>query len=414
MNPSTLYVGIDVARDRLDVSFLDADEEQVHLAQAYPNRPAGWQALVESLQGLSEQFRRIVCGMESTAVFHEGVARYLREQVELVYDVQVLNPLAVKRLGQAMLRNAKTDKADSRLIAQHVIRMKPEPTPPASPAHEALKEITRRRRRFVEDRSQESNRLHTLLHRHYPGYRQIVGKHLTVSLLTVLSQAQSPRAILAQPVADIARISIGTRRYIGLDLAGKFHQLARSAPSQQFPRSTELLLQMSARRILELKNHIKSLDECIAEMTKSLPEIALLQTIPGIGAVTAGTIVAEVGDIRRFPTKEKFVGYCGLYPIVWESGQVKRKYRMTRQGNRWLKTALLVASAPARLYNPRIAAFDQRLHASNKTTKAAGGALATKLAHFCWAILTKNQPWSDKVAKNAQRKAEAMLATKPS
>ena len=378
--------GIDVAKDKLDVSVLDANESVVLAPMTFENRPSGWQELLDTLKPLNGKYGAIPmeCGMESTAMFHEGVAHFLRSQNQLALKVHVINPLSIKRLGQAMLRNAKTDKADSRLIALFLSRMKPASEYAPSREQKALKEATRRRRRFVEDRSQECNRLHHLLHRHYPGYQKILGRVFTISLLKVLSDMQSPRAILEHSIENLASISTGSRHVIGAKIATRIHEFARQAPEPQLPRSTELLIRLSARRILEIQDHIDTLDECIAEMGNSMPVVALLRSIPGIGPVTAATIAAEVGDIRRFPTKDKFVGYCGLYPIVWESGTVKRKYRMTRQGNRWLKTALLVVSGAARQHNPQLVAFYDRLRSAGKSTKAVGGALAAKLAHFCW------------------------------
>ena len=406
-----LFVGIDISRDKLDVSFFNADESPVHPMTTFDNGPPGWAVFLDTFKSLSVRHGIILCGMESTGVFHEGIARYLREQKTVPIEVHVLNPLGVKRLGQAMLRNAKTDKADSRLIAQYLIRMKLAPVTFPSLNQIALKEVTRRRRRFIGDRSQEINRLHALLHRHYTGYQKILGRKFTVSFLSVLVEMQSPRAILGHSVEHLAKVSVGRRHVVGPKIAQRIHDTARQAQVQELASSTERLIQMSARRILEIRRHIATLDECIAEMGKDMPMVALLRSIPGIGPVTSAVIVAEVGDITRFATKAKFVGYCGLYPIVWESGTVKRKYRMTRQGNRWLKTALLVVSGAARQYNPRIATFYARLRKKGKSTKAAGGALATKLAHFCWAMMTKNESWSTGKAEEGRLKAEAMLAS---
>lgn len=408
-----LFVGIDVSRDKLDVSFFNAEESPVRPMTTFENRPPGWAEFLITLESLSAGHGIILCGMESTAVFHEGIARFLREQKTTRVEVHVLNPLTVKRLGQAMLRNAKTDKADSQLIAQFLIRMKPKPVPLPSPMQTALKEVTRRRRRFIGDRSQEINRLHALLHRHYTGYQKIMGRKFTMSFLSVLVEMQSPRTILEHSVEHLAKMSVGHRHVVGPKIAQRIHDTARQAQVQELARSTERLIQMSARRILEIRRHIHTLDDCIEDMGKEMPMVALLLSIPGIGPVTSAVIVAEVGDITRFPTKEKFVGYCGLYPIVWESGTVKRKYRMTRQGNRWLKTALLVVSGATRRYNPRIAAFYARLRKRGKSTKAAGGALAMKMAHFCWAMMTKNESWSPEQAEKGRLKAEAMLAPTP-
>jgi len=125
--------------------------------------------------------------------------------------------------------------------------------------------------------------------------------------------------------------------------------------------------------------------------------------------VSAAAILAEVGDIRRFANSTQFVGYCGLYPIVWESGETRRRYRMTFKGNRMLKMTLLVASAAARQYNPVIATFYERLRRRGKSKKAAGGAIARKMAALVFTLLARNEPWSADKASRGMQKAAAML-----
>ena len=77
-----------------------------------------------------------------------------------------------------------------------------------------------------------------------------------------------------------------------------------------------------------------------------------------------------------------------------------------------LKTTLLVASAAARQYNPVIAIFYERLRASGKSKKAAGGAIARKMACIVHALLTSDRPWSEELAAKGLAKADAMLASK--
>lgn len=412
MQVRRFFVGMDVAKDTLDVTILDGDEKTVRPSRTYENNPDGWAQLVETLDTLASQGQPVQCAMESTGRYHEGVARCLSGRGQST-EVHVINPVAVKRFGQAMLKDSKTDKADSRLIALYLIRMKPAVTPMPTQELQALKEVTRRRRRLVEDRGMEKNRLHATLHRHFPGYQQHLGTELTKGLLKVLSEIQSPQAIIDYSVDKLARISVAFRHRFGTKRAEALTALARQAPVQKLSPASELLVKTSADRILSFDVTIKSYDECIAKMVEASPAGRLLLSIPGVGPVTASTILAEVGDMAKFPSADRFVGYCGLYPIVWESGQVKRKYRMSRKGNRWLKTALLVVAGPARMNNPAIASFADRLAQRGKSAKAIGGAIAAKLARIIWAVLTKNEPWSEEIASRGTRKAEAMLAENP-
>lgn len=415
MPTPNLFVGIDVAKSKLDVCFLDANESPVHPGAIYPNAPRGWSQLLDALDALHSSDGYVPwCTMESTGVYHEAFSRYLSAQERVPMVVDVLNPSRVKHLAKAMLLDAKTDKLDRRVIAQYTIRMKLVHTPLPTDERQALKEITRSRRRFVGDHTKEVNRLHSLLHRHYPGYQDILGQTLTLSLLAILSDIQSPEEILERSVDQLAAIRIGARHRVRRSIATRVRELASQAPVQKLGPAVELLIRMRARRIREIDAQLAELDACIAEQVDAIPQGRLLMSIPGLGPVTAAVILAEVGDIRQFASKEAFVGYCGLYPIVWESGDAKRKYRMTRKGNSWLKTALLVVTGPARLHNPTIAEYSQRLKDRGKTSKAAAGALARKLAHIVWAIMTSGQPWSNERARQGQEKGTAMRRNRTS
>ena len=410
MQVRRFFVGIDVSRDTLDVTVLEENEKTVHPSSSYENNPAGWAQLVGTLDSLASGTGVVQCAMESTGRYHEGVAQHLRGHNRIAKTV-VLNPLAVKRFGQAMLKDTKTDKADSRQIALYLIRMKPEPTFHPEPELQTLQEATRRRRRLVEDRSSEKNRLHASLHRHYPGYQKHLGKRLNLSLLTVLSEMQSPGAIVEYSADKLARISTAKNHTVGKKLAEKITAAAQQAPVQTLAPATELIIRTSAQRILDLDKLIKTFDSCIKPIVRKMPFGKLLLSMPGLGPVTVATVLSEVGDIRHFPTADKFVGYCGLYPVVWESGQAKRSYSMSRKGNRWLKTALLVVTGAAGRFNPILKRFRERLLQRGKSKKAVGGAMAAKLARIIWAMMTKNQFWSDTIAQSGLKKADSMLAS---
>jgi transposase len=198
---------------------------------------------------------------------------------------------------------------------------------------------------------------------------------------------------------------------VGCASAIKLSALAKAAPPRILPGMARLSIQDAAARILQLNHFIHGMDAAIAqELARLFPE-TVLASIPGLGPVSVASILAEVADIQRFPDKETFVGYCGLYPIAWESGDTKLRFRMTRKGNRMLKMTLLVASAAARQYNPAIRHFYARLRARGKSKKAAGGAIARKMAEIVWAVLTSNQPWSEEIALRGIARGEEMIQT---
>lgn len=415
MSAKALFVGIDVANAKVDVAFLDGEARTVRPPATYGNDPEGWVALRAAIVAAASPLGRkaeVVCGMEATGNMHKRLEQALRAERRRKLEVHVLNPRAVKSFAKALLTSAKTDRIDSHVIALFLMRMKPSPAAPVPELFEEFREATRTRRRLIEERTDAKNRLHKLLRYHFPGYRKLLGKYLSKGILVAVGARPSPHLVLAAEPGEIAAISYGSRHRVGAALEDKLRALAAQAPRADLPKLTQMLLRTTARRILDLDALVAEMDEGIADMLEQLFPGQVLTSIPGLGAVSAAAILAEVGDIARFETKTDFIGYCGLYPIVWESGEAKRRYRMTTKGNRMLKMTLLVASASARQYNPAIAAVYERLRARGKTTKAAGGAIARKLAEIAFTLLVRNEQWSAEKATAGIAKSFAMTEVK--
>lgn len=416
MHAAPLYIGLDVASAKLDVCFIDAAARTVRPAKTFPNDPKGWTALktaiVAAARLLGEDVR-VVCGMESTGVYHKGVEATLRKERRRKLEVHVLNPRAVKYFAKAQLKDCKTDAGDAQLIALYLLRMSPKPAAELPELFEAFREATRTRRRFIEDRTEAKNRLHKLLRLHFPGLRSRLGKTLPAKLLLALEQWPAPDLILAQSAENIAGLRYGRGHRAGQAFAAALREVAEEATHPVLPHATQLLIQLTTRRILDLDAQLVRLDAAIEELLDQLFPGQVLTTIPGLGKVSAAAILAEVGDIGRFASKREFVGYCGLYPQVWESGETKRRYRMTRKGNRMLKMTLLIASAAARQYNPVLADFYERLRARGKSTKAAGGALARKLAELAFTLLVRGEAWDPEKAARGLAKAAEMATPRP-
>jgi transposase len=103
-----------------------------------------------------------------------------------------------------------------------------------------------------------------------------------------------------------------------------------------------------------------------------------LEEIPGMGPFIALLLVAEIGDLRRFPTAQHLVSYLGLAPSRYASGERRGRGEITKQGSSLLRWALVQAAHVA-ARSPRFAGFYERPRERQGTAKALG-ALARKLA----------------------------------
>lgn len=121
---------------------------------------------------------------------------------------------------------------------------------------------------------------------------------------------------------------------------------------------------------------------------------ALLRSIPGIGAVSAASLVAHVGDVRRFPGPEKLVAFVGLDCRVHESGtSVRGKGYITKRGNAGLRSTLFNAAFIAKRHNPNLGGFFDKKISEGKHHTAALCAVERKLVHLVWAVWTRGTPY---------------------
>lgn len=125
----------------------------------------------------------------------------------------------------------------------------------------------------------------------------------------------------------------------------------------------------------------------------------LLQSIPGVGAVTSVTMLArcpELGQINR----RQIAALAGTAPLAHDSGKHKGK-RFTWGGRADVRASLYMAVVSAMRFNPAIKAFATRLKAAGKPTKVVMVACMRKLLIVMNTMLKFNVPWSDKLAKTA-------------
>ena len=102
---------------------------------------------------------------------------------------------------------------------------------------------------------------------------------------------------------------------------GAIEQLAERGVPAVWIRSIRTLLEV----VDDLDRQITQIEPELRPIARTDPRVRLLITIPGLGYLLALTIVAEIGDISRFPSARKLIGYAGLAPTIKQSGQSSRR-----------------------------------------------------------------------------------------
>ena len=148
--------------------------------------------------------------------------------------------------------------------------------------------------------------------------------------------------------------------------------------------------------IAELARQIKAVERELAEVIATdeawTASIVRLQSIPGVGLITAAWLIVATGNFTACASVEVATAYMGLAPHPWQSGSsVRGRTHIGHSGNARVRQALYMAAVSAVRCNPILRTFYARLKAAGKPTKVALCAVARKLLHLAWALVTKQQ-----------------------
>jgi transposase len=335
-----LHVGLDLSRTRLDVHAMDQTGTSVAVTTAAPD--AGGLASLACRLG---QF-----GQPITAVIESmNGARFIHDQLELRgWTVEIADAVKVK--GFAPLA-CKTDKIDAWVLAELSRRDLVPAIWLPTPGVRANRERARWRLHRVRHRTALKNRIHaTLLAFGHPC-----------------------------PVSDLFG-AVGRRLLDGLGLPE--------------PWAGDVV---AALRLIDILDG--EIDEVEAALRREGAEhryVPTLMTAPGIGPVLGYTIAAEIGDISRFPTAKKLVGYTGLCPAVDQSGGHDWRGSLAKNGPKYLRWALIEAATHAArhpVYRDRYQRTKTRL-GRQRGPSIARVDIARRLTEAIWHMLTANKPFA--------------------
>lgn len=165
------------------------------------------------------------------------------------------------------------------------------------------------------------------------------------------------------------------------------------------PALLQRVLATTADEIRTLEATIHGIDQQLATLARQLPDATLLQTVPGVGVITATALLAAVGDIRRFPTGRHFASFLGLTAREASSGEQRRLGAISKRGDTYVRM-LLIHGGRSVLWSAKGKAGTDGLRAWALRTEQRRGhnvaavAAANKLARIVWAVWSRQLPYA--------------------
>jgi transposase len=290
-----------------------------------------------------ERLEPCLIGMEACGTSHY----WARELCQLGHEVKLMPPAYVK----AYVKRGKTDAGDAAAICEAVTR----PT-----------------MRFVAIKSPEQQSM-LALHRS----RDLLIRQRTQLVNMIRSQLAEFGIVLAK----------------GIQHALKLVEQLLDGKALGIPTLAAKVVITLAEQLRDLQARIGDLEKDLVTWSRDDQVVKCLQTIPGIGIITASALAASVTDPQQFTSGRQFAAWLGLTPRANSSGGKERLGRISKMGDQYLRR-LLVNGMTSRLrwirLHPEAHPWAAKLLQS-KPAKLVAVALANKAARIAWAVMTRGE-----------------------
>lgn len=275
-----------------------------------------------------------------------GSSHYWAREIQR-FDHRVL--LLPPHITRKYVHRDKTDRSDAKALLEAYRNKEIRPVPVKSVPQQALASLHRLRSAWLSARTARLNTLRGLL-REFGLTIPVGARNVLPRLTLLLGDAEAPLPDLMRPA-----------------------------------------LAETVQEIRDLEQRIRKIELQLRSLASQIPTAARLETVPGIGLLTATALVAMVGDIRRFPSARHFASYIGLTPKEHSSGSRRRLGAISKRGDIYMRMLLIhgaratLNAAKSHPQPDRLRAWAlqiQRLRGHNR----AAVALANKMARVAWAV----------------------------
>lgn len=355
-----ISVGIDVAKDKHDCFIMSSDGEVIVDVFTIENNLNGFEYLYKNILSAVRHSDEVKVGLEATGHYSYNILGFLLDKGLTTY---VLNPLLTSRYRNSQsCRKTKTDKIDARSIASMLISyvdLKPYTRQLYHTLE--LKSLTRYRFNKVSERSKlkmSISRLVTIL---FPELEKLFSSIHAKSSYAILSEFGSTKAIANANLTKLSNIlSNASRGRFSKQKAIEVREAARTSIGTG-----------TMAQVLELKQTIlliATLDNCIKEIENEINELmkkvdSKIDSIPGVGTISAAIIIAEVGNFDNFDSPSQILAFSGISPSIYQSGKyISSNAKMEKRGSKYLRYTLFNCAKTICLYDPVFAAYlDKKL-----------------------------------------------------
>jgi transposase len=398
------YCGIDIAKRKHEASVIGESGKLLSRSFSIDNSADGAAKLFSFFSDNGIEKDKVVIGMEATGHYWLALYSFLTEEG---YDIKVINPIQSDAFRKMYIRNTKNDSKDSFIIAQIMRFGEYHTTELAEESMVALRQLSRYRLCLVESAGNCKRRIIALLDQVFPEYASLFSDIFGATSRELLETYPLPDDIMGIPteqLADfLAKVSKGRFKEAK---ARELKAVAGGSFGVGFAKDAFCF------QIKQLVAQLQFLDEQISDLEEEIDLLmqstdSPITTITGIGSVLGAAILSEIGDIHRFDSPAKLVAFAGLDVKVVQSGEFTgTQGKLTKIGSPFLRRALWLAANVAAFKDPTMSEYYRSLRQRGKHHYVGISAVARKMCHIIFAILSENKPYDPYYPKNVQAVSE--------
>ena len=384
------FCGVDVAKDSFVVSVKNG--RVLVENKTFSMDASGFR----SFERIIRDFKQgVVVGMEPTGIYHYNLLNFLYKSG---YNSVVVNPYMLHQFFKfTNNKPTKTDKKDSKTITEFLEFKQTDIKESLKAVDErfSVRYFVREKERITQDIARTKTEIKRMLSLVFPEAEKLSGvfSQEFLSLLLEFGGAAKIRRIPKARFVSIAKqlSDKGQGRKAKFSFE-KIYELALSSIAGEWPDYEELL-KIKIRRLNSLREEKEHITKLIEEKAEKFfkREIEILSSIPGIGKESAIYLMAELVDIKRFNNYRKLVGFCGLDPIIKQSGKFKAGFRISKRGNVHARRIIWIMAGCVKRSCPYFREYYLKKRNEGKSYKEAVIATSTKLLRTIYALLNENR-----------------------
>lgn len=412
-------VGIDVSADFSVVAILAPNGDIYKKPFKVKHDVDGFNHLLKEIKKVEKEFSmKTATFMESTGVYHLSLFHFLSQNN---LEVLVINPLITNSNKNKDIRKVKNDKKDAINIAKLGKFENIKAYSSFDISVFTLKSLCRDYYKLVDTRSVYKKKLSADLRIIFPGYNAVFSDLSGITSINILKLYQTPESILDAPKDDIITLlSSSSRKNMDwcIKTYNKLIKVAENAKIIGIHSPSFSIKILGTIAIIESIN--EQIDILLAQINDLVEgeqlsdnfkhNIKLLESIPGVGFLTAVTLMVEIGDFNGFIKPKQLVAFFGLDPSVNESGKFKSdKEKMSKRGTRFGRRALYAVALASIRSKRNGQAMNKVLldyyqdNLKGKKKKVALVAIMHKIVNYLFAVLRDQKPYEQRVPKLHQQ-----------